>query len=195
MARNRHRNRIRRTRPGHAPHRARGTDAARNVRVAGGGTRRNIAQRLPDALLERGPPDIERKIETEPWSLDQPDHCRDIPFEVPVAAGQSCLRKSILEFLKEGIRVVAQKDRAHACLGRSHENGAEPALANGEPHQRACAPVAEASRRHAESPRRARVEPPAGIEASAIHRLGHRGPMREFLAYASRAVGHRVRPW
>jgi len=48
-----------------------------------------------------------------------------------------------LEVARQGVRVVAEQDRADAALGGRHQDRAEGALADGEPDRRAVAAGAE----------------------------------------------------
>ena len=56
----------------------------------------NFPQRLPDALLEGGSADIERKIEAECRRFDKSDDFRDEPLKTNVTADEIGFRKLIL---------------------------------------------------------------------------------------------------
>jgi hypothetical protein len=49
-------------RPGHHSHRVRRADGACNLGIVRGLGELNLPEPLPDALLESGPPDIERQV-------------------------------------------------------------------------------------------------------------------------------------
>jgi hypothetical protein len=96
VARDGDRQEIGRARRCYRPHRLRFSDPPRDVGVARGRAGRNFAERLPNPLLERGPPHIQRHIEADAGRFDQADHLRDKFLETRVAADQRCLRKPVL---------------------------------------------------------------------------------------------------
>ena len=193
VAGNGHRDRVGRARPRHRPHRPRRADARGDLRVGRRGSRGNLAQRLPHALLERRATHVQRQVEAQRRRLDEAHHLRDEPLEVALAADQPGLREPVLEVARQGVRVVAEQDRADAALGGGHQDRAEGALADGEPDRRAVAAGAEVGRRHPEHLRGGRVEAPARVVAGAIDRVGHRVAARQLVAHAPGAVRRRER--
>ena len=169
-------------------HGLRPADAPRDLGIARGRSARDLAQRLPDALLERGAAHVERQIEPLRRRLDEADHPRDHPLEALIAADQPGLRKAILKAAHERVRVVAELDRADALAGRRDEDRAERALADREADRGAIPAAAKLRRGHAEEIGRSGVEAPARIEAGAVDRLGDRAALRKLLAHAFGAL-------
>jgi hypothetical protein len=86
MAGNRHRQKVGGTRAGDGPHRLRGSDPLRDIRIGYGLSDGYLLKGLPDTLLERRPADVERKVETESGCFDEADDARHKGFVVPVGA-------------------------------------------------------------------------------------------------------------
>ena len=116
----------------HRAHGLRQADALRDLRVGHSRTGRDLAQRLPDALLEGGAAHIERQIETEGRRFDEADHLGHPLLEAFVPADQRRLGKAVLEFAHQRLGSVAEQDGADALAGGGDEDGAERAFADGE---------------------------------------------------------------
>src|SRR2546422_861271 len=88
VAGNGDRDRVRRASLPDCAHGFRRADALRDLRVRHRGSGRDLAQRLPDALLKGGAAHIERQVEPERRRFDEADHLGDPLLEVLVAADQ-----------------------------------------------------------------------------------------------------------
>src|SRR5207247_9599680 len=108
--------------------------------------------------------------------------------ELPVAADSAPVEEFTLKVTRERIWLVAEQYRAHAALGRGHEDRAERAFADGEADHGAVAARAEVGRRHAEDLGRGRIEASARAKAGAIDRVGHALAARELVPHGARAV-------
>ncbi len=95
--------------------RARRTDPARDFRVAGGPAGRNRAQRLPDAVLERGSADVERKVEGLSWGFHQANDASDHALEFGIAADQFGAPETVLQIAREGVRIIAERIAQTPC--------------------------------------------------------------------------------
>ena len=151
---------------------------------------RDLAQRLPDALLERRAADVEGQVEPERRRLDEADDAGHELLEAGVAADQPGLRKAVLEVAHQGVRVVAEQDRAHAPDAGGDQDRAQRALADGEADRRASPPDRKLGGGHAEHPGRGLVEAAARVEAGAVDRVRHGVAPRP----ARRAPGARGAP-
>ena len=80
-------------------------------------------------LLERGAADVERKIQALSRRLDEADDQRDRALERGVAAFKLGAGEAVLQLAHEGLRIVAEHDRAHALIrgGDQHRAQATPA--------------------------------------------------------------------
>ncbi len=121
-----------RTRRAHRTHRLRCSDALGDVGIGRRRPRRNLAQRLPHALLERGPTHVEGEIETEGGRLDETDHLGHQLLEARVAADQGGAGKAVLQIAHERLGLVPERNRAHAFVGGGHQDRAQRALADRE---------------------------------------------------------------
>ena len=189
MAGDRHRQRVGARTPARprAPTSARRSArrSRRSSRVLPGG---NLAQRLPDALLERGAAHVQRQIQAEPRRLDQADHLRHELFEAAVAADQLGARESILQIARQRVRIVAEQDRADAPLAGCDQDRTERAFADREPDL-AC------RRRRRDSATAScpalvgfRVKAAVGVVAGVVDRLGDRAAPFEPGAHPARAM-------
>src|SRR4051812_11257823 len=84
MAGDRHREIVCGTGAGDGPNRLGRADPAGDLSVGNGVTDRDLLERLPNPLLERGATHIERQIETEIRRLDKADDARHQGFVVAV---------------------------------------------------------------------------------------------------------------
>src|SRR5258708_18253902 len=148
VAGNGDRDRVRRASLRDGAHGFRQADALRDWRVGHRRAGRNLAQRLPDALLKGGAAYIERQIEPERWRFDEADHFSHPLLEALVAADQRRLGKAVLELAHQRLGFVAEQNGADALVGGGDENRAERAFADGEADRRAAASGAKAGRRH-----------------------------------------------
>ena len=95
--------------------------------------RRNLAQRLPDALLEGGAAHIERQVEPQPRRFDEtrpparPVRSNSASPPISMARG-----KRILQVSHQRVGIVAQQDRANARSLCGHQDRPQRALADGE---------------------------------------------------------------
>ena len=76
---------------------------------------------MPDPLLERSAPHVERQIEPRHRCLDEAHDLRHQRLELLVAADERSPREPVLEIADEGLGIVAQEDRAHAALASGHQ--------------------------------------------------------------------------
>src|SRR3954470_22432958 len=97
---------------GDSAHRFWLTDTGGDFGVSGGRARWNVAERLPNTLLEGGAANIEGKITGLARLFYETDHPRDQTLEIPIAADQIRLAETALEVLHEFIRIVAKQDGA-----------------------------------------------------------------------------------
>src|SRR5262245_38314130 len=88
---------VRRAGLGNGTRRLRRSDAPGNLAVADGRTDRDLAERLPHALLKRRTADVERKIQADPRCLDEADNLGDQGLIVAIGADEPCFRKAVLE--------------------------------------------------------------------------------------------------
>src|SRR6185503_1500895 len=193
---------VTRYRDGEHVRRARGRDGARGGRrpdsprelgVARGVAGRNLAHRLPDALLKGGAANIERQFEADLRRLDEADDPRDERLECFVAADEARPRKSILQVTGQSVRIVADRDGADAALALRDENRAERAFADSEADLRTLSTLAITRRRHAEHRVRFAVEAPVRAVACIVDGIGNRFAFGERIAHALRAVRSRIR--
>jgi 4-hydroxy-tetrahydrodipicolinate reductase len=125
MAWNGNRDRVRCAGVRYGAHRFRRTDAPGDLRIARRRAGRNLAQRLPDTLLEDSAAHVEGEIETDPGRLNDTDNACDQSLIVAIAANETRLREAILKIADELVWVVAQQDRGNTLLARGDEDGAE----------------------------------------------------------------------
>ena len=102
--------------------------SAGDLRIGRRLARRNLPQRLPDALLERGAADVEGQVEAEARRLHEADDPRDQVLVVPSPPIRRALGKAILKIAHERVGVVADQDRHHALVARGDEDRAERAI-------------------------------------------------------------------
>jgi hypothetical protein len=137
VAGNRHREGIGSARFRHFPGRARRTDPLCDFGIAGRPANGNVAQRMPDPLLERRAAHIERQIDSLSRRFDEVDDLGRQPLERLIGADPPRLRKAILEVAKQRGGIVTEKYRADAPVGRRDKDRAEPTFPNGGADQRA----------------------------------------------------------
>ena len=106
------------------------TDAMCDLRITHRLARRDFAQRLPYALLERSATHIERQVESQGRGFDKAHHLGDHLLELGIASDQMRAREPILQIARQRIRIVADQNRAHATLARRDQDRAERALAD-----------------------------------------------------------------
>src|SRR5690606_38068414 len=194
VAGNRHRERIGGAGTRHGADRARHADPLGHRRVAAGLADRNLLQRLPDPLLERGAPDIERQVHADAGVLHPADALRDDLLEVRVAPDQVGPGEAVLQPAQQSLRIVAQLDRADAALALRDEDRAERTLADGEADGGTGAAIAKARRLHAEDAVGPLVETAVGAEARLVDRIGDGSPARQLRADPAGAMRLGVRP-
>ena len=106
-------------------------------------TSRNVAQRLPDPLLEGCTPHIERQIEAERRRLDKADHPGHYVLKVMITTEQLGPGEAVLEIAHQGIGVVAEQDGADPLVRGGDQDRTQRALADGEVHRGPVAAGAE----------------------------------------------------
>src|SRR5687768_18305549 len=111
MARDGHRERVGATRLRHRADRCWRAETPRDVGVAPRRSRRDLAQGLPDALLEGRPAHIERQVDRRRRCLNQPNDLRDQFLETCIATDELRVRKAILQ---------VSEDRKSTRLNSSH---------------------------------------------------------------------------
>src|SRR5262249_46550075 len=158
-------------------HGSRRPDPLGNVLVARRRARRDLAQRLPHSLLERGAAHVEREIEAECRPLHETDHLRHHALELLVPAHDPSVGKTVLNDTPHARppplhplpppherrggkpvlmaaarppRTPPEPDRADTPLGRCDEDGAQRAFPDGEPNRRAATAGPEVRRSHPE---------------------------------------------
>src|SRR4030095_14990603 len=93
--------------------------------------RRDLAQRAPDALLERRSSHVERQIDRGGLRcFDPADDARDPLLESGLAADQLRSGKAVLDLATQLRRIVAERDRADTALAGGDQNRTERTLAN-----------------------------------------------------------------
>ncbi len=102
-----HGDRVGRAGSGHRACRAGRTDPFGDLGIGCRGAGRDVAQGLPDPLLKRGAPDIERQVESPRRRFDQSDDPGNQGFEPFVPADQMRAGKVILKLADEGFGVAA----------------------------------------------------------------------------------------
>lgn len=100
-------------------------DAMGDVGIAGGRTRGDGAESVPDALLERGAARIERIAEPGSRFLDETDHGAGLRSRTGFVrrAGET-----LFEVPSEFLAVVAEENRTYAATGSGDSDEAEGAL-------------------------------------------------------------------
>ena len=137
-----------------------------DLAVACGRSRRDAADGVPYAPLERGAANVEREVETLRGGIDEAHHLGHELLEGLVAADQPRVRETILQTAHQPIRIVAEVDRTDALVRRRDQDRSERAFADRKADDVAAAAGAELRRRHAEQPGRRGIEAAAGIEAA-----------------------------
>ena len=132
MAGNRHGQSVGAAGLGHGPDRFRRTDAPGELGIAHRLACRDLLQRTPDALLERGAAHVERQIESQAGGLHQTHHLGNQLLEPGVAADQPGMRELVLEIPRELAGIVAHENGAHATIALRDQDRPESALADGE---------------------------------------------------------------
>src|ERR1700759_872341 len=107
-----------------------GADASCEFSVGDSRTDGNLLERLPDALLESGAPDIERQIEPEFRCFHATDNARDYSLVFPVGTNQAGFWEAVLQIMEQCLRIVAQKDRGNTLRARGDKDGAQKRLAD-----------------------------------------------------------------
>src|SRR5205823_6995100 len=107
MTGNRDRDRVRRARARHRADGLRRADTLRQLRIGRGAPGGDLAQCLPDALLECRAAHVQRQVEAQPGRLDEADDLRDESLELPVAADHARVGESTLKVTRERIGLVA----------------------------------------------------------------------------------------
>jgi hypothetical protein len=74
----------------------------------------DLAESFPDALLERGAANIERKVETGGGRFDKGNDARDGFCEAPIARNKAGVWKLFFKRLSQRFRIVAELMRADA---------------------------------------------------------------------------------
>src|SRR3989449_9947333 len=192
VAGNGDRDRVRRASLPDGAHGFRRADALRDLRVRHRGAGRDLAQRLPDALLKGGAAHIERQVEPERRRFDEANYLGDPLLEVLVAADQGRPGKAVLELAHQRLGLVAQQNGAHAFAGGGDQDRAERAFADGGADRRGAASGAEAGGRHSQHLLGLGVGAAARMDARALDRFLHAWALRQGLAHAPGAVRRRV---
>ena len=122
------------------------------------------------------------------------DHPRHPGFELRVPADELRPREAVFEVVHEGVRIVAEPDRAHPIRGRRDEDRAERAGTDREPDRLARASAPEHRRLHPEDLRGGRIEAAVRVEPGVVDRIGDRPAAPQRFAHPVRTVGGRVRP-
>lgn len=91
---------------GDGPDRFGGADCVGNLGIAGGLAGGDLAERLPDALLEGGSANVEREVEPEGRGFDETYDLGDGLFELLVARRESGLWETVLQVAGKGVGVV-----------------------------------------------------------------------------------------
>src|SRR5271167_3447342 len=112
----------------HRSNRARAASLGRDFGVGHGFARWNAAEDLPDPLLERGSPNVERQAESALWLFDETDNLRHDRLEVFVPASEFRLRKAIPQRFGERLGRIAQLNCANPLRRGGHKDAAERAL-------------------------------------------------------------------
>jgi hypothetical protein len=151
-----------------------------------------VLQRLPDALLEGSPLQVERQVQSASWRLDEADDPRHHVLEVAVGADQHRSGELVLQLAQEAVCIVTEQDRADPFQGRSDQNGAQAALAHGEADFRIPAPRPIIARRHPEDSVGGGVKAPVGLEAGVIDRRSDRRGLNELTTDALGPMGRDI---
>ena len=109
VTRDRNRERIRGARLRHRACPCRQADPRGDFRVARRGTRGDLAERLPHALLKCGSAYVERKVEPDGWRFDEADHRRNRPFKRLVSTDDRRAREAVLKVARTVVVDVAHK--------------------------------------------------------------------------------------
>ena len=181
--------------PCHGPHRARRADACGDIGVARGPARGNVAQRLPDPLLEGRAAHVQRQGQAQARCFDEAHHLRHQRLEGRIATDQLGLRKAVLQVVRQHFGVIAQQDGADAAIALRHQDGAERALADRKADRGVDTARTKAACRHAQHLVGLGVEATTRVVAGAVDRLGDRAATGELLAQALCTVRLRIGPW
>jgi hypothetical protein len=109
---------------GHCSHGPRGPDPAGHFRVGRCGPSRNFPQRLPDALLEGGAPEVEQQIERPRRSLNQADHLGDQLSEIRIAADELGPGEPLGQLPDDSFGLIAEENGADAAFTALPRTGA-----------------------------------------------------------------------
>src|SRR5262249_5098308 len=137
----------------------------------------------------------ERQIEPLCWCLDKTDDLGDQLFECMVTTDQLRFRKAILQGVHQYVGIIAELDRAHALVGRRHQDRTERTLADREPDHIAVPAGSVLRRRHAKKAVGRRIETAIGVEPRTINRLRYRLAAPQLLAHAFTAARVGVGFW
>src|SRR6516225_7307346 len=108
--------------PRHGAHSLRLADGLGDLRIACRRADRNAAERVPHAMLKRSSADVQGKVESDAWILDEADHFGDELLEGGIVADQLRTRELLLEVARKLVGAVAKKDGAHAAVARGNEH-------------------------------------------------------------------------
>jgi len=122
VTRDRQRDRVRAASTSYCPHRFRRADCLGNVSIGRRRPQRNAAERFPHATLERGPADVQGKVEIAARILDEADHFGSELFEGGIVAHEPRSRELPLEVARKAVRIVAEQDGAHALVARGDQH-------------------------------------------------------------------------
>ena len=80
-----------------------------------------VLQRQPDTPLERGPAQIERKVQADLRSFDEGHDPRYQGLVLAIGPDEPRVREAILEAADQRLRIVAEQDRGHTLLAGGHQ--------------------------------------------------------------------------
>ncbi len=173
---------------GDGAHGLRRADTFGELRVADSGASGDLAQGLPDALLEGGAADIKRESEAELGCFHEGDDLSDGLLKCLIAAEQLSLRELVLEVAEQLIGVIAEGEGTDAFGRRGDEEGAERAFGEGEADGFTGAAGAKALGSHAEGLGGFFVEAAVGVEAGFVDGLGDGGALGQSPAHCGVAM-------
>jgi hypothetical protein len=92
------------------------SDFSSDLRVRGGATRRDFAQRLPDPLLKGSSTHVQGEVEPQIGSFHKTDHLCDQLLIFGVATNETSLGEPVLQILRERVGIISDQDRYDALL-------------------------------------------------------------------------------
>ena len=101
----------------HAAHSFRLTDATCDLRVACRLPSRDLAQGLPNALLERRATDVERQVETDVRPLHKAHDLCDDFLEPLITSDEIGVWETVLKIARQRVGIVPEQDGADAFGG------------------------------------------------------------------------------